>query len=99
MALKAKSKKTGKINKKSKIIAGVCVLLAVVLGVTGILLSFYGNETACYDFGKDRARGYDLSEHNGKIDWQALKDEVDFVFIRVGYRGYGTGKIKSTQKI
>ena len=46
MALKAKSKKTGKINKKSKIIAGVCVLLAVVLGVTGILLSFYGNETA-----------------------------------------------------
>ena len=55
--------------------------------------SFYRNETACYDFGKDRARGYDLSEHNGKIDWQALKDEVDFVFIRVGYRGYGTGKI------
>ena len=83
----------GMLNKKSKIIAGVCVLLAVVLGVTGILLSFYGNETACYDFGKDRARGYDLSEHNGKIDWQALKDEVDFVFIRVGYRGYGTGKI------
>lgn len=56
MALKAKSKKTGKINKKSKIIAGVCVLLAVVLGVTGILLSLYGNETACYDFGKDRVR-------------------------------------------
>lgn len=42
----------------------------------GVDVSFYQNERA-----KDK-----------KIDWEALRaDGVEFVFIRVGYRGYGTG--------
>lgn len=35
-------------------------------------------------------QGIDISEHQGKIDWQAVADAgYRFAFIRVGYRGYG----------
>ncbi len=38
--------------------------------------------------------GIDVSQWNGDIDWQKVKaDGIDFVFIRAGYRGYGTGAI------
>lgn len=96
MPSKTKSKKSYKnskikINKKAVAIIAVILVLAIV--GTSILIMVNRPEKVYYDFGKDTARGYDLSEHNGDIDWQALKSEVDFVFIRVGYRGYGTGKI------
>lgn len=39
--------------------------------------------------------GIDVSKYQGKIDWQKVKDQgVQYVFIRVGYRGYGNGEIK-----
>ena len=35
-------------------------------------------------------KGIDVSEHQGKIDWEEVADEGwEFAFIRVGYRGYG----------
>ena len=38
--------------------------------------------------------GIDVSEHNGLIDWQSVKNSgVQFVMIRCAYRGYGTGRI------
>jgi hypothetical protein len=39
--------------------------------------------------------GIDVSAHQGKIDWQKVKEAgVEFAFIRVGYRGYGqAGKL------
>lgn len=38
--------------------------------------------------------GIDVSEHNGEIDWQEVAaDGIDFVYIRAGYRGYGSGKM------
>ena len=94
MAVKAKAKrKNKKLNKKNKFIIALSVVLAFALAIGGSALVFRGREKVYYDFGKETARGYDVSEHNGKIDWQSLKNEVDFVFIRVGYRGYGTGTI------
>ncbi len=34
--------------------------------------------------------GIDVSHHNGDIDWQQVKNAgIDFVFLRIGYRGYG----------
>lgn len=34
--------------------------------------------------------GVDVSEHQGYVDWQTLKDNgFSFAFIRLGYRGYG----------
>ena len=38
--------------------------------------------------------GIDVSDYQGDIDWQQVKnDGVDFAFIRVGGRGYGSGII------
>ena len=39
-------------------------------------------------------KGIDVSYHQGKIDWQQVaQDGVEFAFLRVGIRGYGTGKV------
>ena len=39
-------------------------------------------------------KGIDVSEFQGTINWDQVKASgVDFAFIRVGYRGYGTGKL------
>lgn len=39
-------------------------------------------------------KGIDVSKHQGKIDWQKVAaDGVEFAFIRVALRGYGTGKL------
>ena len=38
--------------------------------------------------------GIDVSYYQGNINWQLVKDSgIEFVIIRVGYRGYGTGKL------
>ena len=35
-------------------------------------------------------QGIDVSDHQGEIDWKAVADAgYDFVFVRVGFRGYG----------
>ena len=39
-------------------------------------------------------KGIDVSHHQGEIDWKLVaEDGVEFAFIRVGLRGYGTGKV------
>ncbi len=39
-------------------------------------------------------KGIDVSKHQGEIDWaKVAADGVEFAFIRVGNRGYGTGAI------
>ncbi len=39
-------------------------------------------------------KGIDVSKFQGKINWQKVaNDGVDFAYIRLGYRGYGSGKI------
>lgn len=39
-------------------------------------------------------KGIDVSKHQGDIDWQKVAaDGVEFAFIRVGNRGYGSGAI------
>ena len=35
----------------------------------------------------------DVSAHNGVIDWQKVKGNIEAAVIRMGYRGYSTGKI------
>ena len=38
--------------------------------------------------------GIDVSNHQGTIDWEKVKAAgVDFVMVRVGYTGYGTGSL------
>ncbi len=35
--------------------------------------------------------GIDVSEHQGAIDWEKVASNVNFAFIRLGYRGYSRG--------
>ena len=52
-----------------------------------------------YSFYKQKGKvtsiaGIDISEHQGEIDWQQVKDAgIEFAFIRVGCRTYGGGEI------
>ena len=44
------------------------------------------SDTSAYTYNT----GIDVSEHNADIDWEKVKaDGIDFVFLRIGYRGYG----------
>ena len=39
-------------------------------------------------------KGIDVSHYQGKIDWEKVAGQgIEFAFIRVGYRGYGEGKL------
>ena len=41
------------------------------------------------------SNGIDVSYYQGSIDWNAVKNSgIDFVFVRVGYRGYSNGALK-----
>ena len=62
------------------------------------LSSFFVNEKGLMVYTEDGQevgyRGIDVSQHNGAIDWEQVRaDGVDFVYIRAGIRGYGSGKL------
>lgn len=39
-------------------------------------------------------KGIDVSKYQGEIDWEKVKqDKVEYAFIRLGLRGYGSGKL------
>lgn len=86
-----------KAKNSSKRVIAIFVIFIIVIGVVAsIFLVFQSKNTrkpVYYDFGKALAEGIDVSEHNSKIDWDTVKKSQDFAFIRVGYRGYGTGKL------
>ncbi len=55
-----------------------------------------GKRRALYhENGAKRSKfGIDVSSHQGEIDWGAVAgDGVEFAFLRLGYRGYETGRI------
>lgn len=44
-------------------------------------------------------RGIDVSRFQGKINWKKVaNDGIEFAYIRLGYRGYGSGKIVTDDK-
>ena len=44
--------------------------------------------------------GIDVSSHQGTIDWQTVADSgIEFVMIRVGYRGYETGMLNLDERM
>lgn len=43
--------------------------------------------------------GVDVSKFQGEIDWQKVKnDDIEYAYIRLGYRGYESGKIVTDEK-
>ena len=57
--------------------------------------SYNENGFLVYDDANYTCRiGIDVSKYQGNIDWAAVKNAgVDFAILRLGYRGYGTGKL------
>ena len=48
---------------------------------------------------REAIKGVDLSKYNGAVDFNKLKENgVGFVMLRLGSRGYGTGKITLDEK-
>lgn len=50
----------------------------------------------------DISYGIDVSQHNDVIDWEAMKNGgniPDFVYIRAGLRGYGSGKLVADTQV
>lgn len=91
---KKKNKKAIKLN-HDKLILGIAaaVIAAVIISSIAISNAHHKEPQEIYNFGKSIAHGIDVSEHNGEINWESIAEEFDFAFIRVGYRGYGNGKI------
>lgn len=91
-------KKVFKVKKstKKRIIAFVSLFVFLASAVGGTLATALtvGSKTS-YNFADDVevAKGIDVSEHNGRIDWEKAKDEIDFAFIRAGYSGYSNGQL------
>ncbi len=88
-----------KINKKTSIIISVCVaaLLLVVI-ITAAAAKNNISQNPLYSSDSDRVFGIDVSSHNGSIDWNDVKKEAEFAFIRVGYRGYNEGTVNLDKK-
>lgn len=43
--------------------------------------------------------GIDVSSYQGQIDWQKVAaDNVDFAFVRMGFRGYGSGSMNTDSR-
>lgn len=54
-----------------------------------------GSRMAYVGEGYTSRQGIDISHHDGEIDWREVKSwGADFVILRVGYRGYHSGKIR-----
>ena len=58
------------------------------------LQSLYGRKNYIISGQRVSKQGIDVSSFQGVIDWQRVRDDgIEFVIIRLGYRGYGTGRI------
>ncbi len=54
---------------------------------------------ATYDGDNPAKKGVDVSKFQGDIDWKKVKnDGVEFAYIRLGYRGYESGKLALDDK-
>ncbi|MDE6864071.1 MAG: hypothetical protein K2J41_06790, partial [Eubacterium sp.] len=85
-------KDKSKLNIPALAVIGI-IILAVIISVIAVAASRGSRPDGLYQFNQSVANGIDVSEHNGEIDWEKVKETQDFAFIRVGYRGYGNGEI------
>lgn len=59
---------------------------------------FYWEEGLLQCATAEAVMGVDVSSHQQVVDWQQLKQAgVEFAFVRLGYRGYGSGELKQDE--
>ena len=55
---------------------------------------YEGDVSLSESAGMKTRKGIDVSKFQGKINWKKVaNDDIDFAYMRLGYRGYGSGKI------
>lgn len=55
---------------------------------------YEGDVTLSESAGISTRKGIDVSRFQGKINWKKVaNDGIEFAYIRLGYRGYGSGKL------
>ncbi len=84
----------GKANKKSIIL--IIISLSVIALIVAAAIFSGGSakrQNRVTELSKEVAWGIDVSSHNGKINWKKVSKKADFVFVRVGVRGYSEGEI------
>ena len=75
-------------------------MLQIGISASADLVSIDGT-LRYYDINGRQAEkiGLDVSFYNNQVDWQALRDQgFDFVLIRLGGRGWGTGVMYGDSK-
>jgi len=82
--------KTYYYDKNGNVVTGTQIIQGVTYN--------FGNDGAIATTVNGSTFGIDVSRHNGKIDWNAVKASgVDYVIIRCGYRGSSTGVLIEDQ--
>ncbi|MDE6412634.1 MAG: glycoside hydrolase family 25 protein [Eubacterium sp.] len=84
-----------KLNKRSVIILSSLAVLLIIITIIAICVT--SKKPVMTDFFNTNKRyvsGIDVSQHNGKIEWDKVADATDFAIIRAGYRGYGNGALE-----
>lgn len=90
------SKQKPNTKKRTAILVASFSAFVLIIVVACILVAKNSDTNSRNHFSeidKDVAWGIDVSAHNGKINWKKVSQKADFVFVRVGYRGYANGKI------
>lgn len=93
MAVKTKVKSELNAKTKLALIVAALILVAAITATVLVCANRADTRSEFFSMLGSVAKGIDVSEHNGEIDWNTVSDNVDFAFVRAGYRGYGTGKI------
>lgn len=91
MPIKVNVKKLSKKN--IIIISALAVLLIIITIVAVAVTSKKPVQSDFFNTNEKFVSGIDVSQHNGKIDWDKVSEATDFAIIRVGYRGYGNGAL------
>ena len=82
--------KTYFYDKSGKVVTGTQIIQGVTYN--------FGSDGAIQTSVNGSTFGIDVSRHNGKIDWNAVKSSgVDYVIIRCGYRGSSSGALIADQ--
>ena len=73
-------------------------IVSVIISLV-FVFSSCNNKTKPVFFENNKTLGVDVSSHNGEIDWEKVsKTDIQYAFIRAGYRGYGEeGKISKDE--
>lgn len=91
--------KVKKLSKKTIIILSALAVLLITTTIIAVsLTSKRPIQSDFFDTDADFVSGIDVSQHNGKIEWDKVAEATDFAIIRAGYRGYGNGTLQEDSK-